>query len=377
MSSFYNLTSQTQSLPGLPLDGSVRYPNKQRKKPSHGCDHSKPRSAYWTDELAISTASSAAASPYHTALALGATMVCSAGALMQYTDTGSPQAAPVLPEGTAPGDATPLKQSEAETAVVTPPVATSQPTASFSTSANESATHKLLDSPAAVQAKLQHLRSKIGQFKTRDTVQELERQQAILAHREADLAHRQAELEKKSQALNEQKVSLIDVLGIHPTEAEYIASLLGASEDYQLTRLKLNVLKEEIATEYSKPVLSNPQIEVLYGQYAEGEVYLRHVAADILNNYISSVSTEFSDPRWQEVNYYELLHALIRVEHFRQMHTVEYNTLAQMDEQLTERQTEIASLLEQNTLLTQQPLLDHNKVLQKANATRHELLQVL
>ncbi|MBT9316108.1 GumC domain-containing protein [Leptothoe spongobia] len=345
MSSLCKPANQPQPLQGLMLNGLAVYPNKQQpKQKTQRGKRSTTRSIYWTNELAISESSSPP-SQYHTALALGATMVCSAGALMQYTETGLwHQSHRLIPDKTISQS----QKSEPATDVTTPPISDSQTTASFSSRADGSNCKngtcqglESIDRHSPLQANSQALLSEMRQSQTESSVYKLQTQQAILSHRSTDLAHLQKDLEARSQQSNQQFASLTTRLAIHPEDAKQIENLLNLDTSYQVYRLRLNSLKAAIAIEYSKPVVDNPQLELLYSQYAQELAQLRQIAQNILANYIANVSVEFPDTIWQDKEYYHLLQALMDVAHRRQVHIIEYNTLTVMRAQLNQRRTEI------------------------------------
>lgn len=352
MSSLRKPADQTPLLQKLMLDGvnvapSIKYNKKTQRRKS-----GTSRSIYWTEKPAISKASSDQSHYYYTALAIGATVVCSAGALMQHTETGGQ----AQPSDSVTSDNT-IVQSEqlaATTTVVTPPISTSQTVASFSSQSNTSATNcgdgtcagsELIAHPTAPQTTLPAQPSTRDSLQTTGAVKELLTQDAILVHRSTDLANRQATLENRSQELEQQFVHLTNLLAIHPDDAEYIASLLEEDTIYQVNRLLLNGLKDAIAVEYSKPVVDNPQLELLYSQYTHKMEKLRQNAQDALAIYIAEVSVDLPEPVWEDEEYYALLQELIDTAHFRQMHVVEQNTLDVMVAQLNQQRTELAVLL--------------------------------
>lgn len=312
------------------LDGLVRSPQGQKQPRAK---RSTARSIYWTDELAISRTSTTL-SPYYTAMALGATVVCSAGALMQHREPQHPL------EG-LPSDQT-IVQSEQfalnfalNTEVVTPAIAAAPTAASFSPRGN---------SDRAVQAQYPAPQSDTDPLKPQDLVSQLQTQQAILVHRSTDLASLQTDLGARIEKSNQQLADLTARLAIHPQDAEHIANLLNLDTRYQVNRLNLSGLKAAIATQYSQPVAHNPQLESLYSQYAQELAQLRHIAQAVLADYLASV--EVADAPWQDEEYYKLLQALMDVAHARQMQIIEHNTLAAMDAQLTQQTTELTALLE-------------------------------
>ncbi|NEQ53683.1 MAG: hypothetical protein F6K11_26715 [Leptolyngbya sp. SIO3F4] len=350
MSSLCKPASPTQPLQGIMLDGLVRSPKSQHKeKIQRG--KQRTHSIYWTDELAISEASSTL-SPYYTALALGTTVVCSAGALMHYTTPGVWHQSDNQPSDQTVAQS---KQSETATSVVTPPIATSQTAASFSPRTDSTACSngtckgsKFANRRISLQAQLQALRAEREQLQVQHSAHQLQTQQAILSHRSDDLVNRQTALAQRTQKLNQQFDSLTHQLALHPKDVEQIENLLNEDTSYQVNRLRLSGLKDAIAIEYSKPVLDNPQLEVLYGQYAQELEQLRQIAQTVLADYITYVSAEFPNPLWHDDEYYSQLQKLMDVTHLRQMQIVEHNTLAQMQAQLNHQRKEVAVLLEKN-----------------------------
>ena len=364
------------------IDCLVFYPDNHPQENSQRAEEVLASSIYWTDDLAITGSSANTLSRYHTALAFGATVACSAGALMQYTETGFWY----QPDNTVPDNTVVrLEKSEpAESAVVTPPVAVPETTASFSSQpddaseCNDSACKGIAfidERLPELQAEVQTLRSEMEQFQTEHTAQNLQTHQSILAYRSSDVARRYAELDQRSQQLDQQVASLTAALAIHPDEAEHIANLLSTDISYQTTLGQLLGLQGAIAFEYSNPELDNLQLEQLYDQYAEVAEQLRTKAQDVLSYYVSSVSFESPDPLWQEDTYYGLLQELIDLAHFRQMHVVEQGTLASMEEHLTQRRTELTVLLRQYSVL-QRRLEGQTKMLQEYISKRQELQTV-
>ncbi|MEM9482158.1 MAG: hypothetical protein AAGA83_00545 [Cyanobacteria bacterium P01_F01_bin.116] len=351
MASLCKPASQTQTMQGLTLNGLIPAPKHRYKKQTQPSKSITHRSIYWTDELAISD-SSTTLSPYYTALALGATVVCSAGALMQYAEVQQPQSEKSISDKTI----FTAEQSELSNAVNTPPIAASQTAASFSPRPGINATSCQDDNCQAQGSSEQSItQSQLQptaevQFQA-STLHKLQSQQAILAHRSDDIAQRQAALAARSETLNQQFANVTTRLGIHPEDAEQIASLLNTDSTYQANRLNLSGLKMAIAIEYSKPVVNNAQLDVLYSQYAQDLERLRDLAQDVLAQYLVEVSAGLSAPIWQDEEVYSLLRTLMDVAHFRQMQVIEHNVLAQMDAQLNQQRTKLTALVEENSSL--------------------------
>ncbi|MEM7792976.1 MAG: hypothetical protein AAF579_00805 [Cyanobacteria bacterium P01_C01_bin.118] len=350
MASLCKPASQTQTMQGLTLNGLIPAPKHRYKKQTQPSKSITHRSIYWTDELAISD-SSTTLSPYYTALALGATVVCSAGALMQYAE-----APPQTEKSISNKAIVTAEQSELSNAVNTPPIAASQTAASFSPRPGINATSCQDDNCQAQGSSEQSItQSQLQptaevQFQA-STLHKLQSQQAILAHRSDDIAQRQAALVARSEKLTQQFANVTTRLGIHPEDAEQIASLLNTDSTYQANRLNLSGLKTAIAIEYSKPVVNNAQLDVLYSQYAQELEQLHDLAQDVLAQYLVEVSAGLSVPIWQDEEVYSLLRTLMDVAHFRQMQVIEHNVLAQMDAQLNQQRTKLTALVEENSSL--------------------------
>lgn len=377
------------------IDCLVDYPNNQCQENKQNTHNGRSGSAYWAEDLSVS-GSSSSFSRYHTALAFGATVVCSAGAIMQHTETGfwhSPH--PDVSENTIS-----LEQSVADAQVLTPPIAGPQTSAAFSPVADGTNRSPMADrtnrSPVAdgtdanckdsdckglafieqrlpeIQEQVRTLRAEMQQFQTQHTAQNLQTHRSVLSYRSSNVVRRQAELEVRSQQLTQQFASLTSALALQPDEANYIASLLKTDTAYQTSLQQLQALERNLAVEYSNPDLDNSQLEGLYSEYAQGAEQLRQIAQTVLAKYISAASVESPDPLWQEDSYQTLLQELMDLSHLRQMLVVEQNTLAQMEEQLTQRRTELAVLLKQYTVMQQQ-LAGQNKILQQYIAKRQEI----
>lgn len=371
MTSVCETTHPIQPLQEVMINCLVYHPSNQHPENMHDSETIMPSSIYWTEDLAIS-GSSSTLSRYHTALAVGATVVCSAGAIMQHTDVGFwPQPATTIPvaENTIG-----LKQSDADTQVLTPPIDGPQLRAAFSTAAaeNNSTCHDSTCKGLAfiekrlpeIQAQVRELRTEMQQFQTQHTSQNLQTYRSILAYRSNDVARRQAELAGKSQQLEQQFISLTAVLALQPNEANQIANLLKTDTTYQRRLQQLQALEQEIAIEYSNLDLNNEQLEILYTEYAQMAEQLRQIAQTVLVNYVSAASVEFSDPLWQEDSYQALLQELMDLSHLRQMLVVEQHTLAQIEIKLVERRDELAVLLKEYATMQRQ-LESQNKILQQ------------
>lgn len=370
------------------IDCLVDYPNNQCQENKQDTHNGKSSSAYWADDLSVS-GSSSSFSRYHTALAFGATVVCSAGAIMQHTETGvwhSPNPGLPVSENTIG-----LEQSDTDTQVLTPPIAGPQTSASFSSIADATNKSAVADETSRnckdsdckglafieqrlpeIQEQVRTLRAEMQQFQTQHTAQNLQTHRSVLSYRSSDVVRRQAELEVRSQQLTQQFASLTSALALQPDEANHIASLLTTDAAYQSSLRQLQTLEHNLAVEYSNPDLDNSQLESLYTEYAQGAEQLRQIAQTVLVKYISTASLESSDPLWQENSYQALLQELMDLSHLRQMLVVEQDTLAQMEDQLTQRRTELAVLLKQYAVMQRQ-LEGQNKILQQYIAKRQEI----
>ncbi|MBE9065717.1 hypothetical protein IQ260_03520 [Leptolyngbya cf. ectocarpi LEGE 11479] len=393
MTSLCNPAKSTQPLQDLMIDCLVDYPNNQCQENKKDTHNGSSNSAYWAQDLSVS-GSSSAFSRYHTALAFGATVVCSAGALMQHTETGfwhSPNTGVSVSENTIS-----LERSDSADQVLTPPIAGPQTSASFSLVADGTNKSSVADGTNSdgtdsnckdsdckglafieqrlpeIQEQVRTLRAEMQQFQTQHTAQNLQTHRSVLSYRSSDVVRRQAELEVRSQQLTQQFTSLTSALALQPDEAHYIANLLKTDTTYQASLQQLQALERNLAVEYSNPDLDNSQLEGLYSEYAQGAEQLRQIAQTVLVKYISAASVESPDPLWQEDSYQTLLQELMDLSHLRQMLVVEQNTLAQMEEQLTQRRTELAVLLKQYAVMQQQ-LEGQNKILQQYIAKRQEI----
>ncbi|MEM1239575.1 MAG: hypothetical protein AAGI45_07035 [Cyanobacteria bacterium P01_H01_bin.26] len=333
--------------------------------------------AYWTGDLSVSGSSSLWW--YHSALAVGATVVCSAGAIMQYTEAGLwSQQETVTPN---PAHTKQSAQTEAASQVSTPPVVNSQERPVFSSSAPDSKTCKdgtckgiafIERRLPEIQGEIRELRTEMQQFQKRHTAQNLQTHRSILVYRSTDVARKQAELAVRSQQLDQQLSSLTSALALQPAEVSQIASLLQTDTAYQGLLQQLQALESDIAIEYSNPDLNSERFNTLYAEYSQTANELRQIAQAVLADYVAAVSLESPDPLWQEDSYHALLQELMDLSHLRQMLAVEENTLAQMDSHLTVRRTELASLLKQYAVMQRQ-LEGQNQVLQQYIAKREAL----
>lgn len=340
-------------------------------------EHKTSEDTYWADDLSVPSSHS---SPwqYHTALALGATVVCSAGAIMQHTEAGlwyQPDSTDTAADSTAT-----VKREAAETQVATPPIVTPQATSGVAFSAGsdtcKDSTCKGLEfidqQVPQLQDQVRQLRAEMQLFQAKHTTQNLQTHRTVLAYRSSDLANRQAELLVRSQQLNQQVSDVSSILALQPDEVGYVASLLQADAGYQNQLQQLQILENDIAIEFSNPDLDNTQLGELYAAYYQIENQLRHTAQVILANYIDAISLESPDPLWQEATYTASLQELMDLSHQQQMLVMEQQTLNQIATKLTERRTELASLLRQYAAM-QQELDGHNQVLQQYVAKRQTL----
>lgn len=352
----------------------------------HSEDCSEPKSlasqlGYWTDDLAISS-QSPAFWQYQTALALGATVVCSAGALMQYadagfweqTDTTSPNATNAVDKRTT--------QSVSDAKVATPPIVTPQvrSNAAFSSAERDNtctdSTCKGLEfidqQLPEIQEQVRQLRTEMQSFQEKHTPQNLQTHRTVLAYRSSDLSRKQAELVVRSQQLEQKVDNVTAILALQPDEVSHIASLIHTDVAYQGHLQQLRTLENDIANEFSNPEINTTQLGELYAVYYRLESELRQMAQNALADYMYVASQESSDPIWQEAGYHAPLQELIDLSHQHQMLVMEQSTLNHVEAKLTERRTELASLLRQYATMQRQ-LDGHNQVLQQYVAKRQTL----
>lgn len=381
MTSFCNITDSVHPWRRLVADCLRDQTIYQRQDDELNAETAESRNVYWTDDLSISRPPSSSWQ-YHAALAVGATVVCSAGALMQYAETGLwPQA-----DNAAPGSdsSANIKQAEADTdaaQVSTPPVAMSQASSDVSFSSNIDDTCKdstckgitFIDQQVPqIQEQVRQLRTEMQLFQAKHTTQNLQTHRTVLAYRSSDLASRQAELMVRSQQLNQKFSNVTSVLALQPDEVGHITNLLQTDAAYQQQLQQLQVLENDIAVEFSNPDLDNTHLGELYAVYYQIENQLRHTAQAVLADYVYAASLESPDPFWQEVSYQAPLQELIDLSHQHQMLKIEQQTLNQIATKLTERRTELASLLRQYATMQRQ-LDGHNQVLQQYVAERQVL----
>ena len=339
------------------------------------------RLEYWTDDLAISSHSSAVWQ-YHAALAIGATVVCSAGALMQYTETGIWEQIDTTSPNTintvSKKQATPKTKDQ----VATPPIVTpqSQATVAFS-SARQDSTCKdsnckgleFIDQQLPeIQEQVRRLRTEMQMFQSKHTPKNLQTHRTVLAYRSSDLSRKQAELTVRAQQLEQKFVNARSILALRPDEISPISNLLQTDADYQSHLQQLQILENDIANEFSNPEIDTTQLGELYAVYYQIENQLRQIAQNALADYLYVASQESADPIWQEASYIAPLQELIDLSHQYQMLVVEQHTLKQIDAKLTERRSELASLLRQYATMQRQ-LDGHNRVLQQYVAKRQAL----
>ncbi|MEA5466128.1 hypothetical protein [Leptothoe sp. PORK10 BA2] len=339
---------------------------------------------YWADDLSIMSSPSSALWQYHTALAIGATVVCSAGALMQYAETGLWQ--PTDAAAPNPGTTATVKRAtvEDDTQVATPPIASpqAQATGLFSSAGGDRGSEckdstckgiEFIDQQLPeIQSQVRQLRSEMQLFQSKHTTQNLQTHRTVLAYRSSGLANRQAELLVRSQQLSQQLASTTSLLALQPDEVSQITNLLQTDANYQAHLQQLQSLENAIADEFSNPDMDNTQLGELYAGYYQIENQLRQIAQTVLANYMYVASFESPDPLWQEAAYQAPLQELMDLSHQRQMLLMEQSTLDQIAIKLTERRTELASLLKQYAMM-QRELDGHNHVLQQYVAKRQML----
>ncbi len=383
MTSTCNTDKSVQSWQQLMLDCLEDQTLYQRQE-----HHASPKAisseaAYWIDELSVPT-SSPSLWQYHTALAIGATVVCSAGAAMQYTETGLWH----QPDDTVSTSANTANvqqaESNAEAQVSTPPIASPQVKSPglFSSNAKnrdgncQDSTCKGLafidQQVPQIQDQVRKLRAEMQTFQAKHTTQNLQTHRTVLAYRSNDLTRRQAELLVRSQQLDQKFANTLDILALHPDEVNYITSLLQTDGQYQTQLQQIQAVENDIAIEFSTPDLDNTQLQELYTAYYQIENKLRQTAQTVLADYIYVTSLESPDPLWQEATYLESLQELMDLSHQDQMITMEQQTLDLIATKLTDRRTELASLLRQYAAM-QRELDGHNQVLQQYVAKRQTL----
>lgn len=381
MTSFCNATNSIRAWQRLAAEGLGEQTLYQRKDDHSDSHITESDSVYWADDLSVPTPHS---SPwqYHTALAIGATVVCSAGAIMQYTETGLwHQADDIEPGSTARVES---DQTKTDAQVSTPPIVSPQTSAgvSFSISADNSdstckdSTCKGLEfidqQVPQIQDQVRQLRAEMQQFQAKYTTQNLQTHRTVLAYRSSDLAHRQAELKVRSQKLHQDIANVVSVLALQPDEVSYFTELLKTDTQYQNQLQQLQTLEQDIAIEFSTPDLDDTQLKELYSSYTQIENQLRYTAQAVLADYIYAANLESADPLWQESTYGDALQELMDLSHQQQMLVMEQRTLSQIEAKLTERRTELASLLRQYAVMQRQ-LDGHNQILQQYIAKREAL----
>ncbi|MBT9314724.1 GumC domain-containing protein [Leptothoe spongobia] len=380
MTSSYKIADSIQSWQWLLADPQDDQPLYQHQEDYRSPQTLASKLGYWTDDLSIPSQSSTAWQ-YHTALALGATVVCSAGALMQYTEAGFWGQTDTTASNTT-DTITKQAESDGETKVSTPPIVTpqAQTNAAFS-SADRDSTCKdstckgleFIDQQLPdLQDQVRQLRTEMQLFQSKHTTQNLQKHRTVLAYRSSDLSRRQAELTVRSQQLEQKFSNVTSVLALESDEVSHITGLLQADADYQGYLQQLQILENDIANEFSNPEINTTQLGELYAVYYQIESQLRQIAQNALASYMYVASQESSDPIWQEVSYQAPLQELVDLSHQHQMLVMEQSTLNQIEAKLTERRTELASLLRQYATMQRQ-LDGHNQVLQQYVAKRQAL----
>ena len=386
MTSFCNTTKPNRSWQRLIADCLGDQTSYQRQDQDNDLDPKAISSdkAYWIDDedLAVPTPPS---SPwqYQTALAIGATVVCSAGAVMQYAETGAwTQSDDTVPDS---DNTASVKRSESDTdaQVSTPPITTPQAQASVSFSAGAGDTNSCNDSTCKglefidqqvpqIQSQVRQLRSEMQLFQSKHTTQNLQTHRTVLAYRSSDLANRQAELIVRSQQLEQKFSNVTSILALQSDEVDQITNLLQTNAAYQSQLQQLHRLEDDIAVEFSNPELDNTHLQELYAAYYQVENQLRQTAQVVLADHIYAASLESPDPIWQEAGYEVPLQQLMDLAHQHQMLEMEQKTLNRVATKLTERRTELATLLRQYAVMQRQ-LDGHNHVLQQYVAERQAL----
>ena len=384
MTSLCKPVKQAQPLQELMIECLVDYPSSQHQENNQIAGSPKSGSVYWTDDLSVAGTFSSF-SRYHTALVFGATIVCSAGAIMQHTETGLWEQSTSVPSSEK--NIVQLERTELDADVIAPPIAGPQTNASFSSAVGAADDGEVADTCRDstckglsfieqrlpdLQEQVRVLRVEMEQFQKQHTAQNLETHRSVLSYRSADVVRRRADLEARSQQLTQQFASLTSALALQTDESRQIANLLNTDSDYQASLQQLQALEYKIAVEYSNPDLDGTQLEILYTEYAQIADQLRQTAQVVLFDYISAISIESPDPLWQEDSHTALLQELMDLAHLQQMLTIEQNTLAQIDEQLTQRRRELAVLLKQYAVMQRQ-LDGQNKILQQYIAKQQEL----
>ncbi len=300
---------------------------------------------------------------------------------MQHTETGL-WYQPDDTDATSANTAT-VKQAEAgaNAQVSTPPIVSPQTSSSVAFSAGSNSTCKdstckglefIEQQVPQIQNQVRQLRAEMQLFQEKHTTQNLQTHRQVLAYRSSDLASRQAELMVRSQQLDQEVSDVISILALQPDDVGHITDLLKSDAQYQRQLQQLQILENDITIEFSNPDLDNTQLRELYATYYQIENQLRYTAQAVLADYIDAVSLESADPIWQEATYTDFLQELMDLSHQQQMVAMEQQTLNQIAVKLTERRTELASLLRQYAVM-QRELDGHNQVLQQYVAKRQAL----
>lgn len=383
MTSICNTGKSVQSWQQLMADCLEEQPLYQRQDNDVSPRTTASNKVYWVDDLSVPTPSS---SPwqYHTALAIGATMVCSAGAVMQYAETGFWHQSDDTVSDAANTVSGKQAESDVDAQVATPPITSPQTKAAHLFSSNtKDASGDCKDSTCKglafidqqvpqIQDQVRKLRTEMQLFQAKHTTQNLQTHRTVLAYRGNDLARKQAELLVRSQQLDQKFSDTTAILALHQDEIIYLTNLLQTDAQYQTQLQQLKTLENDIAVEFSEPDLDNTQLQELYAAYYQSESQLRQTAQSVLSDYIYATSLESPDPLWQEASYIESLQELIDLSHQNQMLVMEQQTLDLIATKLSVRRTELASLLRQYAAM-QRELDGHNQVLQQYVAKRQAL----
>ncbi|NEQ50817.1 MAG: hypothetical protein F6K11_11885 [Leptolyngbya sp. SIO3F4] len=334
---------------------------------------------YWTEDQFIPSQSSSSWH-YHTALAIGATVVCASGALAQYVKTnhlGHPDTATPTPANITKKQV----KSDISPQVVTPSIIASQSKSNvlFSAADHNHTCQESTCKDLAVtgqqlpetQAQIRQLITDMQLFQKKHTVQNLQAYRNVLAYRSSDLSNKQVELVAKSQQLEQKFANVISTLALQPNEVSYIINLLKTDANYQGYLQQLQRLENAIADEFSNPEINITQLGERYAIYYQLESQLRQIAQNALANYIYVASQKSPAPVWQEASYQAHLQELIDLFHQHQMVVMEQHTLNQTEAKLIERQTELASLLREYATMQRQ--LDDHK--QSLNVAKYQASQ--
>ena len=204
-----------------------------------------------------------------------------------------------------------------------------------------------------VQAQVQTLQADIQALHRQHNISNLPVESSQFAIRASELSKQKADIELRLADAQSQYALLKNQLALEPDD-QTVALILHQDSTYQGLLLQLIRVEKQMAAELGHLTPNQDQLQALFTQYQTLRTQIHQETLQVLQRYLEGANADLQNPLLQDAYSFAILQQSIKAAHNVQVLAIRRQTLAEVDQLLTDNNKDLASLLRRDAELQQE-----------------------